>query len=166
MLYNKLSFARYANFSYGLIIPTLSIQTDHSITWNILNDLGDIVNNLVFFIENIDEFQNIIISIKDFEPIVLSLEYLKIYDLICDKIIYKTNNGFLIKFNPIHLFLPKKLNDEINTTNTCYFLGFPVLSNSDIKPNKINWICISGSNLKNASLKINIMTLDTIERDV
>lgn len=53
------------------------INTTNPNTWNKLNDLGDIIDNLVFFVNKFDDTTNITISVEDFEPIVLTFKILK-----------------------------------------------------------------------------------------
>lgn len=154
-------FSRHTNFTYGNISQIPSIITDNSITWNCLEDNGDIINNIIFFVENIDNLANITLSLDDYEPIVLSSEYLKIYNLLCKKIIFETTSGFIISFNPANLFIFLPDGEHIDKQLFRYYTGLPTISS---KLTKINWICIGGKNLKNAVLNINFVILDLEER--
>ena len=102
-VYSK--FRPHTNFSYGIITPEPTSKTTNTITWSKLNNLGDIINNIIICVDNIDDLSNIIISIDELEPIVLTKEYIKIYNLICNKIIFQSDSGYLISFNPIHLII-------------------------------------------------------------
>jgi hypothetical protein len=85
---SKLHYKSHTNFSYELVTYESSVLTENSITWNKLNDLGDIVNNVTLFVENFEDLTKIIIGIEDMDPIELKLEYIKIYNLICKQIIF------------------------------------------------------------------------------
>jgi hypothetical protein len=116
------------------------------------------INNIIINIENLENLSNIIISIDDLEPIILTENYLKIYNEICYKIIHKLENGHLIIFNLIHLLsiLEKKIND----IKVRPYIGFPIIDNII----KINWICVSSVNPEKITLKLDMIILDEKER--
>lgn len=164
---NNLKHRRHTNFSYGILSPIPSIITDNSITWNSLNKSGDLISGITFYVRDLDDLKNIILSIDDFDPIILSLEYLKIYNIVCRQIIFQSDLGFLITFNPVNLFIfydKKKENDnliKLDSSSIKYFSGLPTILSDEIK---INWICVSGKNIQHIILKLNSIILDNEEK--
>lgn len=161
MVYNLMDYKRHTNFSYGSIKIEPTNKTENTITWNTPLDVCDIINNIQIYIDNLNDFSNIIISIDDFEPIVLTSEYIKLYHLVCNKIIYQLNSGYVITFNLTNLIIFYK--ESIKNTlfiKPDHFIGLPIIQNSL----KINWICISGINPNTTVLKFNSVILDLEER--
>lgn len=156
MVYTK--FRPHTNFSYGIITPEPTSKTTNTITWSKLNNLGDIINNIIICIDNIDDLSNIIISIDELEPIILTKEYIKIYNLICNKIIFQSDSGYLISFNPIHLIIYYLTYTNGLPQNQTKFTGLPTIIT------KINWICVSCVNPDKTKLKFNSAVLDAEER--
>ena len=156
---NKNDYKRHTNFSYGMIEPQTTSKTFNTVTWANLNgigtnSIGDILMGIVLILPDINHLNRITVSIGNFEPIYLTLDWLKVYDKICSQIIFKIESGYIINFNPTHLVYPNE------SPNSYLFSGLPVLY-ANIK---INWIEVSTLEPDAITLKLRICTLDSVEK--
>jgi len=149
--YNYTKFRKYTNFSHGIIYPDTIIRTKDTVQIENLNSLGDMIRSIIIIIDDIDNLSNIIINIEDIDPIFISVEYLKMYNLIYDKTIIKIDVGYLISFNLENFIV--LYNDGNNDFN-----GLPLSILT------INYICVKCKNPEKTNLKFDSVILDTEER--
>lgn len=127
---------RYTNYSCGLMSLNnnnkINIKNKkNTIIYNLNKSIPDVINTINIIIKDLNNLNNIKIIMDDFE-IVLSYEFIKIYNISIEKIIFDHNDGYIIifpingssyisniiKFRFLNTINITKLLIEINTNET------------------------------------------------
>lgn len=96
------SYCRYTDYSYGI----MSLNNDNKINvknkknkiiYNLNKSIPDVVKSINIIIKDLNNLNNIKIIIDELE-IVLSYDFIQMYNICVEKIIFEHNDGYIIIF--------------------------------------------------------------------
>lgn len=148
-------FYRYTHFTYGMISLISTIINETKCTYNYdtyKNEISfDTLNEFVIIIDKFNDLKKIDLFIGELDKITLIPEYIKIYNIVCKKIIFETDLFCTIIINPINFLYSSNYTSSI-------FTALPMLA---IKKFSID---IYSLNSEKTQLKIKCCLLDSEER--